>query len=163
MGDQGAPCICIIIFREERFKEIQAQCLGILRYFGLDRMPYFEPRKERVRTSARAERYRPPEILLGATDYRSAVDVWGAGSSSARKGRRSSLAHRLKMINWWTSDKDLDAFFGNFQKMVLDNCRISAKFRDIFSKRLWSRIISLISGVRFHLYNPFFIPCSLSG
>lgn len=23
--------------------------------------------------------YRPPEILLGATDYRSAVDVWGAG------------------------------------------------------------------------------------
>merc|ERR1719453_1098363 len=48
--------------------------------FGLARKCVVDPSKPTNLTNRVITLwYRPPEILLGSTDYRSSVDVWGAG------------------------------------------------------------------------------------
>jgi serine/threonine protein kinase len=134
---------CTILHRDIKGSNILLNNRGELRVtdFGLAR-PLEENRKQYT-PGVVTRWYRPPELLFGATEYTSSVDLWGAGCILAEMHTRKPLlpgesdVHQLELITRLCgtpteNNMPETAKLPDFAKIRLPTCR--RRIIDDFSK-----------------------------
>lgn len=98
--------------------------------------------------------YRPPELLLGSTNYFTEVDIWGAGCIMAEMFLRRTLfpgkdeIDQLDSIYKLMGTPDKDSWPGivdlPWYQLLLPKSKYQSQFKDVLSKSIPSSALSLI-------------------